>query len=396
MVVNTSAGTAYGRRITSPKAAAWDARRRSFCSNAACGYRHGWLELGRAFRPHQGKISGNARRPDLGRSQGRPRDRLLPLEKLHNLDALAGHGFTVSCFPVKIRGARPAGPARSPSSKLRRRRQSPPSPTAQTARLPVCALATIRPNILLEVRLIRREERMDRRSFVAGSAAAAAAPAACAQEVYPSRAITVINPFPPGGAADVVARPLAAVLEPLLKQPVVIETKAGAAGQVGAQFAASAKPDGYTLLVHIVSISGFAEVDKLYGRPVKFTRDDFIPDRALSPIRWCCRQRPAALQDAHRPRRRRQEAPQRAGLQLVGHARRAASADRPVPAGGGPADEAPADQRRRPGADRADRQQLAGVVSAIAAAMGQIKAGKARALASSGRSARPRCPMCRP
>jgi len=70
---------------------------------------------------------------------------------------------------------------------------------------------------------------------------------------------------------------LAAVLEPALKQPVVIETKAGAAGQVGAQFAASAKPDGYTLLVHIVSISGFAEVDKLYGRPIKFTRDDFIP-----------------------------------------------------------------------------------------------------------------------
>jgi tripartite-type tricarboxylate transporter receptor subunit TctC len=121
---------------------------------------------------------------------------------------------------------------------------------------------------------------MDRREFLAGSAAATAALAASgavAQDVYPSRAITVINPFPPGGAADVVARPLAAMLEPMLKQPVVIETKAGAAGQVGAQFAASAKPDGYTLLVHIVSISGFAEVDKLYGRPVKFTRDDFIP-----------------------------------------------------------------------------------------------------------------------
>lgn len=121
---------------------------------------------------------------------------------------------------------------------------------------------------------------MDRRSFVVGSAAAAAALAtksAAAQEVYPSRTVTYINPFPPGGAVDVVARPLASVLEPILKQPVVIETKAGAAGQVGAQFAASAKPDGYTLLMHIVSISGFAEVDRLYGRPVKFTNDDFIP-----------------------------------------------------------------------------------------------------------------------
>jgi tripartite-type tricarboxylate transporter receptor subunit TctC len=121
---------------------------------------------------------------------------------------------------------------------------------------------------------------MDRRQFVIGSAATAAAltaGSAQAQEAYPSRPITLINPFPPGGAADVVGRPFAAVLEPIIKQPVVIETKAGAAGAVGAQFAASAKPDGYTLLVHIVSISGFAEMDKLFGRQPKFTRADFIP-----------------------------------------------------------------------------------------------------------------------
>ncbi|WP_170145983.1 Bug family tripartite tricarboxylate transporter substrate binding protein [Rhodoplanes elegans] len=96
-------------------------------------------------------------------------------------------------------------------------------------------------------------------------------------ETYPIRAVTVINPFPPGGAADVVARPFAAVVETVTKQPMVIETKAGAAGAVGAQFAAAAKPDGYTLLMHIVSISGFAEVDRLFGRKPKFTRDDFVP-----------------------------------------------------------------------------------------------------------------------
>ena len=121
---------------------------------------------------------------------------------------------------------------------------------------------------------------MDRRKFVAGSAAAAAALTvrpAFAEDVYPSHAITLINPFPPGGAADVVGRPFAAALEPIVKQPVIIETKAGAAGAVGAQVAASAKPDGYTLLLHITSISGFAEVDKLFGRQVKFTRADFIP-----------------------------------------------------------------------------------------------------------------------
>ena len=101
--------------------------------------------------------------------------------------------------------------------------------------------------------------------------------ASIAQEAYPSRAIVLINPFPPGGAADVVGRPLAATLEPIVKQPVVIETKSGAAGQVGAQFGASARPDGYTLLIHITSISGFAEVDRLFGRPPKFTTADFIP-----------------------------------------------------------------------------------------------------------------------
>jgi tripartite-type tricarboxylate transporter receptor subunit TctC len=126
---------------------------------------------------------------------------------------------------------------------------------------------------------------MDRRRFIGGTAAAAAAFAvrpSFAADAYPSHAITFVNPFPPGGAADVVGRPMTAMLEPVIKQPCVIETKAGAAGQVGGQFVAHAKPDGYTLLIHIVSISGFAEVDKLFGRKPKFTRADFIPIARLT------------------------------------------------------------------------------------------------------------------
>ena len=121
---------------------------------------------------------------------------------------------------------------------------------------------------------------LDRRSFVIGTATCAAALAtghAFAQEVYPSRPITIINAFPPGGVNDILTRPMASLLEPILKQPVVVETKAGAAGQVGAQVAASAKPDGYTLLSHNNGISGYAEVDKLFNRPVKTSRADFIP-----------------------------------------------------------------------------------------------------------------------
>jgi tripartite-type tricarboxylate transporter receptor subunit TctC len=118
---------------------------------------------------------------------------------------------------------------------------------------------------------------MDRRRFVIGTAATALAAApAFAQEAYPSRPITIINAFPPGGLNDIVTRPLATALEPILKQPVVVETKAGAAGQIGAQVAASAKPDGYTLLSHNTGISGYAEVDKLFGRAPKTNRADFI------------------------------------------------------------------------------------------------------------------------
>lgn len=122
---------------------------------------------------------------------------------------------------------------------------------------------------------------MHRRTFVAGAAAVFGfgpgfAQIALAQEAYPSRAITIINAFPPGGINDIVTRPLASTMEPLLKQPVVVETRAGASGEVGAQAAASAKPDGYTLLSHNASISGYAEVDRLFGRPVKTSRSDFI------------------------------------------------------------------------------------------------------------------------
>ena len=120
---------------------------------------------------------------------------------------------------------------------------------------------------------------MDRRQFVIGSAAAAATLTreAAAQEAFPTRPVTIINAFPPGGINDLVTRPAASVLETVFKQPVVVDTKAGAAGAVGAQVAANAKPDGYTILSHNNGISGYAEVDRLFGRQPKTTRADFIP-----------------------------------------------------------------------------------------------------------------------
>src|SRR4051795_10397766 len=120
---------------------------------------------------------------------------------------------------------------------------------------------------------------MDRRTFIVGTAASAALlpHAARAQEAFPVRPITIINAFPPGGINDVVTRPAANALEAILRQAIVVETKAGAAGGVGAQVAANARPDGYTLLSHNNGISSYAEVDKLFGRHPKVTRADFIP-----------------------------------------------------------------------------------------------------------------------
>jgi tripartite-type tricarboxylate transporter receptor subunit TctC len=101
-------------------------------------------------------------------------------------------------------------------------------------------------------------------------------PPAVADEPYPTRPITIVVPFPPGGIADVTARPLAAAMERAFKQPVVVTNKAGAAGAVGMQSVAVARADGYTLLLGLVSISLLPERDALFGRPPSYTRDQFV------------------------------------------------------------------------------------------------------------------------
>jgi len=114
-----------------------------------------------------------------------------------------------------------------------------------------------------------------RAGLLALALVAGAVPAG-AEEPYPVRPVTIVVPFPPGGIADVTARPLAAALERGLKQPVVVTNKAGAAGAVGMQSVAVAKPDGYTLLLGLVSVSIIPEVDGLFGRPPAYTRDQLV------------------------------------------------------------------------------------------------------------------------
>jgi tripartite-type tricarboxylate transporter receptor subunit TctC len=103
-----------------------------------------------------------------------------------------------------------------------------------------------------------------------------------ADEAFPTRPITIVNPFPPGGQVDLTSRPLAAALERILKQPVLLVNKAGAAGAVGMQSVAIAKPDGYTVLITVPAISTLPEVDKLFGRAPTFTREQFVPVARLN------------------------------------------------------------------------------------------------------------------
>jgi tripartite-type tricarboxylate transporter receptor subunit TctC len=104
-----------------------------------------------------------------------------------------------------------------------------------------------------------------------------AAQSAGSQEAYPSRPLTMIVPFPPGGVADIVGRPLASVMEKTLKQPVLVVNRTGAGGALGIREAARAAPDGYTVLMGLSSISIFPVADRVNGKPPSYEMKDFAP-----------------------------------------------------------------------------------------------------------------------
>jgi tripartite-type tricarboxylate transporter receptor subunit TctC len=123
----------------------------------------------------------------------------------------------------------------------------------------------------------KQEENMIRRTLGAALAALAATLPALAQTDYPARTVTMIVPFPPGGVADITARPVAEAMGRFLKQPVIVENKAGAGGGVGMQYVARAKPDGYTVLLALSSISIIPEADRILGRDPMYQLSQLVP-----------------------------------------------------------------------------------------------------------------------
>ncbi|MBL6454370.1 tripartite tricarboxylate transporter substrate binding protein [Belnapia sp. T6] len=138
-----------------------------------------------------------------------------------------------------------------------------------------------------------------------------AAPALLRAQAWPARPVRLIVPFTPGGATDAIARLVAERLGAALGQSFVVENRAGAGGNVGAEIAAKAEPDGYTLLAATISVSALAPYlyPKLPFDPVQdfasiggtahvangiFTRPD-LPVSSLADLMQLARSKPGAL-----------------------------------------------------------------------------------------------------
>ena len=116
---------------------------------------------------------------------------------------------------------------------------------------------------------------LDRRSLVSLLAASSVAPSAFAQ-AWPAKPIRIIVPFPAGQATDILARMMADQLTKVLGQQVIAENRPGAGGQIGADVAAKAAPDGYTLLMVTISTHGIS--------PALYPKLPYDPQKDFAPI----------------------------------------------------------------------------------------------------------------
>src|SRR5688572_9730800 len=98
---------------------------------------------------------------------------------------------------------------------------------------------------------------------------------AVAAQAFPAKTIRIVAPFPPASVADVLARPIAQKMNETWEQPVLVDSRIGAAGSVGADVVAKASPDGYTLLLGTIGTNAIN--DALYSKMPYNVRTDFAP-----------------------------------------------------------------------------------------------------------------------
>ena len=111
---------------------------------------------------------------------------------------------------------------------------------------------------------------------VAAFALAALAPCIAPAQSYPSKPVRLICPYPPSGATDITARAIASELSKSLGQPVIVDNRPGAGGNIGAELAAKAAPDGYTILTSISALHGIV--------PVLYSKLNYDPNKDLAPV----------------------------------------------------------------------------------------------------------------
>jgi tripartite-type tricarboxylate transporter receptor subunit TctC len=155
-----------------------------------------------------------------------------------------------------------------------------------------------------------------RRVFVAGLSACTLCGAAltkpAAAEDYPSRPITLIVPYPPGGGVDVMGRLVGQKLSAALGQQVVIENRAGAGGMIGTRDAAKAAPDGYTIVMLLTGISlgantgydvnkDFAPIGLVASTPIIVVSNPAVPVTSLTDVIALAKKEPGKLSSGTPP-----------------------------------------------------------------------------------------------
>jgi tripartite-type tricarboxylate transporter receptor subunit TctC len=122
---------------------------------------------------------------------------------------------------------------------------------------------------------------MNRHHFIRAAATAllglSALGSALAQEPYPSKPVSMVVPFPPGGVADTVGRPVAEAMARHLNQSVVVVNRGGAGGGIGMAQVAKSAPDGYTVLMALSSLVVLPEADRILQRTPMFEINQLIP-----------------------------------------------------------------------------------------------------------------------